>query len=104
MCWLKTRILSVLLAAAAASLVLAADTGTPYPAGNVGRDHDVRGHGVRRPGDRTTPGWVMVREADRALPTAVPEKSIALIRAQAPPPPPPVLPPDAEKKEAPSDH
>ena len=33
MCWLKTRILSVLFAAAATSLVLAADTGTPYPAG-----------------------------------------------------------------------
>lgn len=79
----RTRFLLAALTAATAALCGLAETGTPYPAGT---DVEVSTPGGTVAGvlvDRTTPGWVMVRETGRKAATAIPEKSIAFVRPGA---------------------
>ncbi len=76
--------LSLALVVAVAAAVGAAETGTPFPAGTKVEVTTPSGTVAGVLEDRTTAGWVMVREPGRPGPTAIPERSVSFLRPTAP--------------------
>ena len=80
-----------LVAACVAATVCLADTNTPYPAGSSVEVSTITTPLEGTLLDGAIPGWVMILEPERTVPTGVPLSSIAFIRAA-----PPIIDPDPD--------